>query len=386
MPDSQVPAPLIPDPDEESVFIRSPAVPPDSPLEPPRGEASTREMSAAPFPAALLRSPKFRRRWPFAVPMRPLQFPSLEHLDDAVARTLDTAKTTEGLQPATLIWMRAAYASFRKFLRDARVDRRFLGGQLDDQLALLPDWIGWMRGRPRPISQTGINTYWRGLDSLFRRLAQERGLLNPLEWLDPPRAGRHIPRSLTRKAAETMVTFIQHYQWRSRLEQRRNLLIVALMLLAGLRRQEVLRLNVGDVDLDQGTLCIRDSKGRFGRKTRTAYMPPQLRRLMEAYLAARRSADRSHAALLTSISGDRRIGISTLRRLFAIISEKTGIHVTPHALRHTTALLLREAGVADRISMDLLGHSSLRMLQHYSAVFDGEHLREAAKLQLDVDL
>jgi site-specific recombinase XerD len=36
--------------------------------------------------------------------------------------------------------------------------------------------------------------------------------------------------------------------------------------------------------------------------------------------------------------------------------------------------------------MDLLGHRSLEMLQRYSHVESGEHLKEAARLHLDVEL
>jgi len=55
-------------------------------------------------------------------------------------------------------------------------------------------------------------------------------------------------------------------------------------------------------------------------------------------------------------------------------------------LRHTYATLLRQSGVADRVSMDLMGHQSLAMLTRYSHVFEPEYELESRKLHLDVDL
>jgi hypothetical protein len=44
------------------------------------------------------------------------------------------------------------------------------------------------------------------------------------------------------------------------------------------------------------------------------------------------------------------------------------------------------SGVADRVSMELMGHESLSMLKRYSHVFEAEFHTEAQKLRLDVDL
>ena len=90
--------------------------------------------------------------------------------------------------------------------------------------------------------------------------------------------------------------------------------------------------------------------------------------------------------LFRSLDGDRRIGEVTIRRLFARIRAGTGIYVTPHMLRHSYATMLRQAGVSDRVAMELLGHRSLAVLQRYSAIFDGECAAEAGRLTLAVPL
>jgi integrase len=115
-----------------------------------------------------------------------------------------------------------------------------------------------------------------------------------------------------------------------------------------------------------------------------SYMTPQLSDIVMAYVAERGHLGRSHPELLTFATRDRAFTVTAIRRLFRRWGVTLGFRVTPHMLRHTYALLLRQSGVPDRVSMDLLGHHSLSMLQRYSHVFDGEHQREAAKVILDV--
>jgi integrase len=315
-------------------------------------------------------------------PARPLQFPSLEHLDDAIAQSIERARTVDVLQPSTTRWAGRKYNIFRRYLAGSPKGRRFVSGEVEAQVALLEAWIADLR--QRGISRSAINSYWRGVLSAFRWLGRERGTLNPLLFAPHPRAGRQNPRVLTRQAAETIVSFVRNYPWRTALERTRNLTIVGLMLLAGLRRGETLKLHYGDVDVEAATIRIVAGKGPHGGTDRTAYMAPQLCEIVRAYQAARLAAGRTHPEFLSSLTGNAGISEGPVNRLFRFISRETGIAVNPHALRHTYATLLRQAGIPDRVSMELLGHSSLVMLQRYSHVFSDEPGRAADKLRLDI--
>jgi len=176
---------------------------------------------------------------------------------------------------------------------------------------------------------------------------------------------------------------VRNYQWRTDFEKQRNLALIGLLLLAGLRKGEALRLTVDDVDLSMATIHIERGKGRYGGKDRTAYATPQLLLILTQYLEVRRGEGKTHPELLSSTAGNRRIGDATMRRLFRFLSLDLGMRITPHMLRHTYATLLRQSGVPDRVAQELLGHTSLTMLQRYSHVFEGEHSTEAARLHLD---
>jgi integrase/recombinase XerD len=211
-------------------------------------------------------------------------------------------------------------------------------------------------------------------------------MANPLGVFEPPKIGLMQPRHLNRPTAERLLIVAANYRWRTDLQRTRNLLIIGLMLLAGLRRGEVVALRVGDVDLSHETIHLRRAKGRHGGKDRTAYMPPQLGMLMRTYLLERDRARRTHPELLTSTVANQPVSVTTVKRLFELLTRALGVRVSPHMLRHTYATLLRMSGISDRIAMDLMGHASLAMLKRYSHVFDGEHAAEARKLRLDVDL
>jgi site-specific recombinase XerD len=326
---------------------------------------------------------QFRRsRWLTTIPTRPLQFPSLEHFTARSERAVYEAAQVQGLKPSTLQWAWKAYANFHIYLAAHSHSTAFIGGDVDVQLQVLRGWIAWQR--ERNISRTTINNRWRGLSSLLRWISDVDGTVNPLRLTTAPPPGRRPPYCLTKEVAESVMEFARNRDWRTELERARSLVILGLMLLAGLRRSEVINLMNGDVDERQGTITVRDGKGTEGGKTRTCYMTPQLRLLVERYKAERRAAHRQTQSFIVDVWRDRGITAEPIRDLCAHIAEGLGIRLTPHVLRHTYATLLRQAGVPDRVSMDLLGHASLSMLQRYSHVFDGEHLAHAGRLVLNI--
>jgi len=289
----------------------------------------------------------------------------------------------EGFQPTTLAWIRAAYRGFRSYLDAAGNERKFLAGDLEVQGRVLDEWVA--AGRSRGLSRVTLNNNWRALRILFSRIAAVSRMINPLAYFSAPRFTRALPRVLPRPAAERVLAAVRNHPWRDGFERSRQVLTIGLMLLAGLRRGEVLRLRYGDVDSDARTIRIVRGKGRDGGKDRTAYMTPQLAAMVRAYDSARRDRGYSHPVLLLSADADQPISVGTIRSLFRIVSRAVGSTVTPHALRHSYATLLRQAGVPDRVAMELLGHTSLQMLQRYSHVFDGEERDAAARLVLSED-
>jgi len=315
----------------------------------------------------------------------PFQFPSLQHLDERLLETLRRAEEVEGLSSKTIAAYRASYRQFRRYLRETNRSHLFLGGQAQSQVRVLEDWIAWLRARG--ASHTTVNTYWRSLHAPFARIAREDGRLVPTFLVQTPKPGKTLPRFLTRNALSDVFRFVRNYQWGGGLfERARNTALLATMALGGCRLGEVLRLQVEDVDVESATptIHIKHGKGRNGGKPRVICMPPALVAAMTTYLDMRRDKGLSTDRVFVSVQGDQPIAVVTVRRLCRIVTEKTGIKVAPHLLRHTCATLMREEGVTDRLSMEQLGHSSLAVLQKYSHVAPGE--RSAAIARISVDL
>lgn len=321
-----------------------------------------------------------------AAPVRPLQFATLPAFQSAAESACRADAAAQGLSDNTLAWWLRTLRDFATFLRDEREARAFLSGDLQRQLRVIDRWVAWLRGRD--VSYVTVRTYWSAMTAIFQRLQRAHGMMNPLALLAPPRAGRILPRALTRTEAERLLLVVRHYQWESELLRARNMAVIGLMLLTGLRRGEVMRLQFSHVHLDDRSIFISRGKGRYGGKDRTAYMPPQLPPILREYIQLRRDArpTRTHPEFITSARKNAPVTAVILRRLFERVSALVDFHVSPHMLRHTYATLLRQSGIADRVSMDLMGHESLGMLKRYSHVFEEEYAEEVRKLRLDVDL
>jgi integrase len=320
-----------------------------------------------------------------AVVLLPFQFPSVEHFvvaaDDVITRDV----MAKGLSQRTLKWWRECLHAFTRFLFETKSDLRFLSGDLQRQVTVLEDWVIWLRDSRR-VKHVTVRSYWIAMTAICARLERAHALVNPFGLLETPKAGPTQARVLIRAQAERLVAVVAQFQWGSPFLRDRNLAIVCLMLLGGLRRGEVLRLQTGDINIEQKCIRIRKGKGKYGGKPRTAYMAPQLRFVLATYLETRRDAGRADPHLITLGRTDTPATVTMLKRLFERLTSLVGFRVSPHMLRHTYATLLRQAGVSDRISMELMGHQSLTMLKRYSHVFESEFETEAQKLLLDVPL
>jgi site-specific recombinase XerD len=141
----------------------------------------------------------------------------------------------------------------------------------------------------------------------------------------------------------------------------RNRALVELVYSAGLRSQEAIDLDLGDVDFEQEHVRVRGKGG----KERVVPLGEEAAHRVATYLqrARPRLAQGAEPALFLSARG-RRLDTSTLRRLVP----------HPHRLRHAFATHLLEGGADLRVIQELLGHSSLSTTQVYSHV-DARRLR-----------
>jgi len=147
----------------------------------------------------------------------------------------------------------------------------------------------------------------------------------------------------------------------------RDLAIVGLMLMHGLRSAEVLALKLQDVLLSEGQLRVRGK----GNKLRFPPLAPETTQLIEHYLRLERP-DPCSAALFVVLKGPARGQPMTpagLRSLFRHHRRTTGIQIAnPHRFRHTFASDMVRAGISLPALMQLMGHADIQTTLHYVKV------------------
>ena len=158
----------------------------------------------------------------------------------------------------------------------------------------------------------------------------------------------------------------------------RDLAVVGLMLLHGLRSAEVLALNCDDVLLPEAQLRVRGK----GNKLRFLPLAPETIQLLDHYLQLERPSPCS-AALFVVLKGrarGTRMKAAGLRSLFRHHRQTTGIKLAhPHRFRHTFASDMVRAGMSLPALMRLMGHADIQTTLQYVRITPQDVYHEYAR-------
>lgn len=174
------------------------------------------------------------------------------------------------------------------------------------------------------------------------------------------------------------------------LRSRRDLAIIRLMLDGGLRPGEVLGLHLTDVAYGRRRLTVRhrDDHPRGARsKSRTERVvdvhEASTLEAVTSYIMVERPHDAESPLLfLVGGGGTRRgepLSYAALVRMFSRACQRAGFRapwVTPHALRHTHATRMWEAGMRELTLQKRLGHASVEATRLYTRVSDASVVAE----------
>lgn len=146
----------------------------------------------------------------------------------------------------------------------------------------------------------------------------------------------------------------------------RNVAIVELLFVSGMRVSELCDLRLCDVDLSLGRLRIT-GKGNKERIVDICQRDPL--RILTKWVAYRSNATSQKESFFINRLG-RKLAPQSVRWLIRHLATKAGIekHVTPHTFRHTFATLLLEEDIDITYIQHLLGHSSIVTTQIYTHV------------------
>jgi site-specific recombinase XerD len=229
------------------------------------------------------------------------------------------------------------------------------------------------RGRAeRHWSPHSFITMQRTLAVFFRWCVERRYLpANPADGIEMPRLPKRLPPHLTTEQATRLLEYIENYPWPYRFLRWRNHAIFATFLHAGLRKHELLRLQMVDLDLEALSIFVRQGKGA---KDRVVPVTPALASSLGRYLAERRRVGKTCPEVFTSLTRDTGFTDNGWKHLVLAIRRMTGQPVRAHTLRHTFATLMMEGGCDLFTLSKMMGHSDIKTTTIYLAV-SAEHLR-----------
>jgi site-specific recombinase XerD len=229
-------------------------------------------------------------------------------------------------------------------------------------------------GRPmEDLCERDIETWLATQDF---RPATRNGMVNKLKpfirWLV---ARDHIPKDFTAllkapKVPPGMARYLEAEQVRDLVRAcrtPRDRLIVLLMVHLGLRRIEVSRIDMEDIDFNVRLISVRGKNGQ-GEVTRSLPITDEVLTAMEKYLA---DAPTDAGPLVRQVLFDRRMNPKQITDLISALMLEVGIKKMPrdgmsgHALRHSCAQSLIDSGVDIRLVQAALGHHSVTTTEGY---------------------
>jgi len=186
---------------------------------------------------------------------------------------------------------------------------------------------------------------------------------DPTASIDSPRIIKSLPRAAS---VEEIDELLNAPTRTASPEALRDKAMFELLYATGMRVTELVSLNLGDVDLAQGSVRCA------GKGTRLRVIPVHATAIkaVRGYLEKARPVlvrDGNETALFVNHRGDRltRQGFWLILKLWA---KEAGIttQITPHTLRHSFALHMLKNGVDLRAVQQLLGHAHLSTTQIYT--------------------
>lgn len=217
----------------------------------------------------------------------------------------------------------------------------------------------------KPLAYTSQSSRLLPLVAFFKWLTREGHILsNPAADLDLPKPPRQLPKHLL--TIEQVEGVINQPDTRTP-EGLRDRAILEVLYSSGVRRSELVRLKLYEVDTVRGTLMVRQGKGRKDRfiplgARACAWVARYLNEVRAQLLAA-------DTDILFLTAWGEPFEKGRLSELVSGYMRAAGIaHGSCHAFRHAMATHMLEAGADIRFIQVMLGHSDLNTTQIYTHV------------------
>jgi integrase/recombinase XerC len=241
--------------------------------------------------------------------------------------------------------------------RKSRVDLKHIDG------IMLRGYLGFLH---RKNKKTTIARKLSAIRSFFKFLVK-KGIIaeNPAELVLTPKQDKTIPVYLS---VDEMFRLLDSIQAQTLLDLR-NRAIFETLYSSGIRVAELAGMNIADVDFSAALLQVSGK----GNKQR---MVPVGHKALAAIKAYRTRLQQETGRMATSKDPlflnrfHKRLSPRSIARILRKLVDAVGLltPISPHALRHTFATHMLDAGADLRVVQELLGHKSLSTTQKYTHV------------------
>ncbi len=219
-----------------------------------------------------------------------------------------------------------------------------------------PDYGISAAARARKLS--AIKSFYKYLTVRTKQLAE-----NPVADLEYPKLRKSLPKYLTMEQSAALLKAV------SGPNEKRDYAIIMLFLNCGIRRSELVGLNLSDVYEDRIRVVGKGNKERF------VYFGTPCRKAIDAYLPERNKKTLSDNRALFGSRDNNRISVTAVHRLIKKYLLMAGLDATQfsaHKLRHTAATMMLSGGVDVKTVQEVLGHENLNTTQIYTHIENTE--------------
>jgi integrase/recombinase XerC len=281
---------------------------------------------------------------------------------DALQTWLDHQRSLKGASENTILAYQGDVVDFLAFITAHKASPQGLAAL--SRLSIT-DMRAWMaHTRAGGVGPRSMARKLSAVKAFYRWLAEREGF-EPTAVLSTraPKFQKKLPRPLAVDAARALIDCVEMQSDRPWVAAR-DVAVLTLLWGCGLRISEALGLRGRDAPLPASLRIV----GK-GNKERMVPVLPAARDAVRAYQALCPHPAEAEGPLFRAIRGGP-LNARTVAKVMAEARMQLGLpaSATPHAMRHSFATHLLDAGGDLRAIQELLGHASLSTTQAYTAV------------------
>ncbi len=286
-------------------------------------------------------------------------------MDQNVIRFLRYLEHERSLSPHTVLSYQKDITDLITFLDEHIGGHKWQWSGIDRlDLRGFMGWCGRKGLGKRTVARklSAIRTFYRFLN------LEEQISVDPTKALRTPKLDKKLPGHVSKSDLRTVFTVAENRAAEQTHYGTRNLVILELLYGSGIRLAEIHGLDVIDVDTSSNQLKVLGK----GRKERIVPLTSAASRALVRYLSIRKefvgeSRYPHETALLINPKGQRLSRRSIQTVVKRILNDAAvGDGLSTHALRHSFATHLLDAGADLMAVKELLGHESLSTTQLYT--------------------